>query len=39
VNELKHITILRVLLLAIAIAALVAQIKGGMSPLGFSRGG
>jgi hypothetical protein len=39
VNQLKRITVFRVLLLAIAIASLVAHVKGGMSPLGFSRGG
>jgi hypothetical protein len=39
VNQLKRITIFRVLLLAIAIASLVAHVKSGISPLGFSRGG
>jgi hypothetical protein len=39
VNQLKHVTIIRVALLAIAIASLFASIKFGMSPLGFSRGG
>jgi len=36
---MKHVTLIRVLLLALIVAAMVAQIKGGMSPLGFSRGG